>query len=59
MVIVPRSEFQPKVLQYIQDHNPQAKHMGYHKTLKREKLEFYWEGVRKAIKKLVKKCDVC
>lgn len=33
--------------------------MGYLKTLKKAKVDFYWEITRKDIKKLVKECNVC
>lgn len=33
--------------------------MGYHKTLQRAKMDFYWKGMREDIKKLVKECDIC
>lgn len=58
MLIVPGSSFQRKVLQYIHS-SPEAGHVGYHKTLHKAKLDFYWPGMRKDIRRLVKECQVC
>ena len=41
-------------------HNsPQAGHSGYRKTVQRAKANFYWEGMRKDIRQMVKECPVC
>jgi hypothetical protein len=56
--IVKDSPFQLKLLDYIHS-NPTAGHSGYHKTVQRAKVDFYWRGMRKDIKKLVKECEVC
>jgi hypothetical protein len=38
---------------------PLAGHMGVHKTLSRIKREFYWPGLRTAVRTFVRECDVC
>lgn len=58
LVVIPSSSFQAKILQFIH-HNPQTGHVGYHKTLQKAKMNFYWEGRHKDIKKLVWECEVC
>lgn len=57
-MIVPSSFFQRKILQHIHS-SLEAGHMGYHTTLHQAKLDFYWPGMRKDFKKLVKECEVC
>lgn len=57
-VVVPSSTFKDKTMQYMH-HNTQAGHVGYHTTLQRPTLDFYWEGMRGDNKKFVKECDVC
>lgn len=56
--MVQHSPFKAKVLHHILD-SPQAGHVGYHKTLHRAKMDFYWEGIRRDIKKLARECEVC
>lgn len=41
-VVVLGSTFKDKILQH-NHHNPQVGHVGYHKTLKRPKMDFYWK----------------
>jgi transposase InsO family protein len=43
-----------------QFHNtPLARHMGTHKTFSRIKKEFYWLGLRGAVRTFIRECDVC
>ena len=39
--------------------SPVAGHYGFLKTYQRAKREFYWQGMKAAIKQFVKECDVC
>jgi len=39
--------------------SPQGGHSGFHKTLHRAKSEFYWEGMRKEVRRFIKECDIC
>jgi hypothetical protein len=34
-------------------------HSSYEKTLQRAKRDFYWQGMRKDIKKFFQECDTC
>jgi len=56
--IVKGSPFQFQLLGYIHS-NPTSGHSGYHKTVHRAKLDFYWKGMRNDIKKFVRECDIC
>jgi hypothetical protein len=56
--IVKGSPFQFQLLEYIHS-NPTSGHSGYHKTVHRAKLDFYWKGMRNDIKKFVRECDIC
>jgi hypothetical protein len=56
--VVKDSSFKQQVLEFIHS-NPTAGHSGYHKTVQRAKTDFYWSGMRKDIKKLVRECTVC
>jgi len=58
LYIVKDSDFKSQVLQYIHS-NPSAGHSGYHKTVQRAKADFFWKGMRRDIRKLVKECSVC
>jgi hypothetical protein len=58
LYIVKSSPFKRRILHYIHS-NPQAGHSGYHKTVQRAKADFYWSGMRKDIRKLIKECSVC
>jgi hypothetical protein len=43
-----------------QFHNtPLAGHMGTHKTFSRIKKEFYWPGLREAVRAFIQECDIC
>lgn len=58
IVIVPSCPFKENFLHFI--HNiSQVGHVGYHKTLHRAILNFYWEWMRADIKKVMKECDIC
>lgn len=39
--------------------SPIGGHSGYHRTLQRAKATFWWVGMRKAVKTLVRECDKC
>ncbi|GLT71300.1 hypothetical protein SLA2020_433310 [Shorea laevis] len=56
--VVKDSPFKQQILEYIHS-NPALGHSGYHKTLHRAKTDFYWPGMRKDIKTLVKECAIC
>jgi transposase InsO family protein len=58
LYIVKDSDFKSQVLQYIHS-NPSAGHSGYHKTVHRAKADFFWKGMRRDIKKLIRECSVC
>jgi hypothetical protein len=58
LFIVKNSDFKAQVLQYLHS-NPSAGHSGYHKTVQRAKSDFFWKGMRKDIKQLVRECTVC
>lgn len=58
IVIVPNSLFKNKVMHYIHNH-PFGGHSGYLKTYQRAKWDFYWQWMKKDIKKLVWECDTC
>jgi hypothetical protein len=47
-----------QVVLYVHN-DPTAGHSGYDRTLQRAKRDFYWKGMRKAIKKFIRECDVC
>jgi hypothetical protein len=55
--IVKNSPFKGKILDYIHN-SPQAGHFGYRKTVQRAKADFYWEGMRKDIRKMVRECPI-
>lgn len=57
IVLIPASSFQKKMLHHIHT-SPEAKHVGYHKTLQKAKLDFSWPRMRKDIKKAVKECSI-
>lgn len=50
MVVVPSYDFKDKILHYTHN-NPQAGHVGYHRTLTKAILNFYWKEIRSEIKK--------
>jgi hypothetical protein len=56
--IVKGSPFQFQLLEFIHS-NPTSGHLGYHKTVHRAKLDFYWKGMRNDIKKFVRECEIC
>lgn len=56
--IVKGSPFQFQLLKFIHS-NPTSGHSGYHKTVHRAKLDFYWKGMRNDIKKFVWECEIC
>jgi len=58
LFIVKNSDFKAQILQYLHS-NPSAGHSGYHKTVQRAKSDFFWKGMRKDIKQLVRECTVC
>jgi hypothetical protein len=47
-----------QVLLYVHS-DPMAGHSGYEKTLQRAKRDFYWQGMRKDIKKSIRECNTC
>ncbi|XP_040988925.1 uncharacterized protein LOC121236540 [Juglans microcarpa x Juglans regia] len=57
LVVIPSSSFHSKILQFIHN-NPQAGHVGYHKTLQRARRDFWWEGMRNDVRRLVKECEM-
>jgi hypothetical protein len=36
-----------------------GEHLGYERTLQRAKMDLYWKGMRKDIKKYIRECDTC
>jgi hypothetical protein len=50
--------FQQQVLHEMHS-SPLGGHMGTHKTIARIKKEFYWSGLRRAVRKYVRECDIC
>jgi hypothetical protein len=56
--IVHSSSFKDKILHYIHS-NPQAGHSGYLKTVQRAKADFFWSGMRRDIRKLIRECPIC
>lgn len=34
-------------------------HKGLHKTLHRVKQNFYWKGIKRGVKEMIKECEVC
>jgi hypothetical protein len=56
--IVKNSPFKGKFFDYIHN-SPQASHSGYRKIVQRAKANFYWEGMRKDIRKMVRECLIC
>ncbi|KAF5443243.1 hypothetical protein F2P56_035816, partial [Juglans regia] len=58
LVIDPQSLFKAKVLSFIHS-DPQAGHSGYLQTYQRAKRDFYWQGMKNDIKRLVRECDIC
>jgi len=47
-----------KVLQYLQC-DPMAGHLGYERTVKRARRDFYWKGMKKDVKNFIHECSVC
>jgi len=56
--ISPTSFLIPLILQKMHD-NPIGGHSGYLKTLYRVKYDFYWQGMKYAIKDHIRCCEVC
>lgn len=38
---------------------PLGRHSGYFKMYQQAKRDFYWNGMKKDIKQMVKECDTC
>lgn len=57
LVVVLETPIHAKILQHVHS-SPEASHMGYHKTLHKARLYFYWLGKRKDIKKVVRECQI-
>lgn len=57
LVVVPTTPFHGKNLQHLHS-SPEASHIGYHKTLYKVKLDFYWPCMRKDIKMVVNECQI-
>ena len=47
-----------QVLHHVHN-SPVAGHSGFLKTYQRVKMEFYWQGMKFAIKQFIRECDVC
>lgn len=58
MVIVPTIGIHDKILHYIHT-SPEAGHRGYQKILSMVKLNLYWSGMRRDIKRVVRECQIC
>jgi hypothetical protein len=56
--VVKNSPFQLQLLEFLHS-NPTASHSGYHKTIHRAKINFYWKGMRRDIKLFIQNCEVC
>ena len=56
--ISPTSSLIPLILQKMHD-SPIGGHSGYLKTLHRIKHDFYWQGMKNAIKDHIRCCEVC
>uniref|UniRef100_A0A2N9FC87 RNA-directed DNA polymerase n=1 Tax=Fagus sylvatica TaxID=28930 RepID=A0A2N9FC87_FAGSY len=54
----PQCNLRQKVLSLIHD-SPLGGHSGYLKTLQRAKRDWYWQGMKQAIKTYIKNCDTC
>jgi hypothetical protein len=54
----PQCNLKQKVLSLIHD-SPLGGHSGYLKTLQRAKRDWYWQGMKQAIKTYIKNCDTC
>jgi hypothetical protein len=53
--LIKHSHFQKQILEFIHS-DPAAGHSGYHKTLHRAKVNFFWKGMRTDIKTFVLEC---
>lgn len=49
-------QFKAKVLDYIHS-NPHTGHSRFHKYLLREKVDFYWLGMKHDVKQIFRDCD--
>jgi hypothetical protein len=47
-----------QVLHYVHS-DPIVGHSGYDRTLQQAKRDFYWQGMRKEIKRFIRECDTC
>ncbi|RVW80554.1 Transposon Tf2-12 polyprotein [Vitis vinifera] len=56
---IPASKELREQILYLLHSSPQGGHSGFHKTLHRAKSEFYWEGMRKEVRRFIKECDIC
>lgn len=56
-MVVSATSFHEKILHYVHS-SPEAGHRGYHKTLSRAKLDFYWPGMRKDVKMVIRVSDM-
>ncbi|XP_035549739.1 uncharacterized protein LOC118349426 [Juglans regia] len=52
------SELKLKVLHYVHA-SPLAGHSGFHKSLHRARINFYWPGLKIEVKKFICECEVC
>lgn len=52
------SEFCKKILHDFHS-SPAGGHSGYHKTLKKVRAVFWWEGMKHTIKTFIRECDIC
>lgn len=51
-------ELKLKILNFIHA-STSASHSGFDKSLQRARHDFYWPGLKKKVKKYIKKCDIC
>ena len=56
-VVVPKS-MQVKVVQFVHS-SPTGGHMGFKRTYKRCRAGFWWKGMSKDVKEVVKECEHC
>jgi hypothetical protein len=56
--LIKHSPFQKQILEFLHS-DPAAGHSGYHKTLHRAKVNFFWKGMRTDIKTFVRECREC
>ncbi|RVW13442.1 Transposon Tf2-2 polyprotein [Vitis vinifera] len=56
---IPASKELREQILYLLHSSPQGGHSSFHKTLHRAKSEFYWEGMRKEVRRFIKECDIC